>query len=119
MSLTPAQVDLDPGEVTVIHIGIDASEHRRDIDYAGAVRITSKDCEEMRLGVVVTIEPEVDVVPLVDLHCCCHPKLRRQHWSDHYYCDPPSTDDREAAKPQPEAEEPGPTPARRTRQGRG
>ena len=93
MSLSPSSVELDPGGFSVLKIAVDASQHRRGVDYVGAVRVTSKDCEDMTLTVAVMIEPELQSVPTVDLHCCCHPKVRPLRWYHHYYCDPPPTDD--------------------------
>jgi hypothetical protein len=93
MSLSAAFVDLDPGEIAPISVTIDATQHRRGLDYTGAVRVTSKDCEDMTLSVVVVVQPEVDVAPLVDLHCCCHPAARPLRWYHHYYCDPAPSGD--------------------------
>lgn len=89
MTLSVNSVDLQPGAQSVLQVSVDASEHRRGVDYVGAVRVTSKDCEDMTLTVAVMVEPEQESLPLVDLHCCCHPKVRPLRWYHHYYCDPP------------------------------
>lgn len=85
-------LDLDPAEVGVVQVLVDASEHRRGVDYVGAIKVTSKDCEDMFLTVAVLVESEVETVPIVDLHCCCHPHVRPLRWYHHYYCDPPRAD---------------------------
>lgn len=89
MTLSAPSLELDPGKIGVIRVQVDASKHRRGVDYVGAIKASSKDCEDMTLTIAVSVEPESDTLPIVDLHCCCHPKLRPLRWYHHYYCDPP------------------------------
>jgi len=92
VAVSPNSLDLGPGEIGVVRVDVDASQHRRGVDYVGAVKVSAKSCEDMTLTVVVAVEPETDVLPIVDLHCCCHPKVRPLRWYHHYYCDPPPED---------------------------
>lgn len=101
--VAPAVVKLEAGEVTVVRVAVDASKFETHADYGGTIKVSAEKCEPMRLGVVVRIEPEVAVVPVVDLHCCCTPKLRPLRWYHHYYCDPAperQPDDRQPRPPQ-------------------
>jgi hypothetical protein len=88
MSLSDSEVALDPGQFKVVRIAVDASKFPAGINYIGAIQITATDCEVMYLGVVVLVQPQTEVIPVIDLHCCCHPKARPLRWYHHYYCDP-------------------------------
>jgi hypothetical protein len=99
----PASVALDPGAVGVIRVLVDASKHRSGVDYETRLRIRSKGCDDLSLGIAVHVSAEVETAPLVDLHCCCTPKQRPLRWYHHYYCDPPAreaVDRPEASSPQ-------------------
>ena len=89
IALSANAVTLETGASAVVQVTVDGSEYTRGVDYVGAIRVASKDCETMTLGVRVTIELEDQSVPVVDLHCCCHPRVRPLRWYHHYYCDPP------------------------------
>jgi|GEM_PF-2764529 len=88
ITVSPDSVTLEPGEVAVVQISVDASKYATGVDHAATIKVSSEKCQDMYLGVVVLVQPEVKVVPVVDLHCCCTPKLRPLRWYHHYYCDP-------------------------------
>jgi hypothetical protein len=88
MSLSDSEIALEPGQFEVVRITVDASKFPTGIAYIGAIQITAKDCETMYLGIVVRVQPQTEVIPVIDLHCCCHPKARPLRWYHHYYCDP-------------------------------
>lgn len=88
IALAPASVDLEPGEVEMVRVEIDATGHDVGLNYTSIVTVASRDCEDMHLGVSVLVEHEVDSAPLLNLHCCCHPRPRPLRWYHHYYCDP-------------------------------
>lgn len=100
--VSPAAVTLDPGEVAVVKITVDASKHRAGVDYDGVVRIRAKGCEDMTLGVTVHVATAVESAPLVDLHCCCRPNVRPLRWYHHYYCDPPASRVPDTSEPPPD-----------------
>lgn len=88
ITVVPASVDLEPGEVEMVRVEIDASGHETGLGYNSIVTVASRKCEDMHLGVSVLVEREIDSAPLVNLHCCCHPRPRPLRWYHHYYCDP-------------------------------
>jgi hypothetical protein len=88
ITLVPASVELEPGEVEMVRVQIDAVRHEVGLGYNSIVTIASRNCEDMHLGVGVLVEREIDCAPLVNLHCCCHPRPRPLRWYHHYYCDP-------------------------------
>lgn len=103
MSLEPAQVTLEPGQTTALHITAELRDMQPGVDYSAAVRITAEHCETMYLGVVIRLQPEIERVPVIDLHCCCDPRLRPLKWYHHYYCDPAPNSPR-ASAPAPDAD---------------
>lgn len=88
VTLSPASVDLDPGEIAIVRADVDASQYEAGVAYRRIVTIASRNCEPMRLAICVEVEREEDCAPLVDLHCCCEPRMRPLRWYHHYYCDP-------------------------------
>jgi hypothetical protein len=87
ITLTPASVDLDPGEVQTVQVQVDARQHKPGSDYRSIIHVASERCETMHLGVSVEVAAE-DEAPTIDLHCCCEPRPRPLRWYHHYYCDP-------------------------------
>jgi hypothetical protein len=87
ITVTPAQVDLDPGEFQTVQVQVDARQHKSGADYRSVIDIASERCETMHLGVSVEVADEDDA-PTIDLHCCCEPRVRPLRWYHHYYCDP-------------------------------
>jgi hypothetical protein len=90
VAVEPAHLSLEPGEIAVVKLVVDAGKHRPGVDYDATLRFRAKGCEDLTLGVTVHVETLDDMVPLVDLHCCCRPKQRPLRWYHHYYCDPPA-----------------------------
>lgn len=88
LTVAPAEVTLEPGDGIVVRAAVDATKFQPHVDYAATIKVSAENCEPMRLAVVVRVEPESEVVPVVDLHCCCTPKVRPLRWYHHYYCDP-------------------------------
>jgi hypothetical protein len=88
-AVVPAAVDLDPGETAVVSVQVEAAEQQPGVDYEGVLRIRAENCDDLRLCICVRVDVPKDCAPLVDLHCCCHPKVRPLRWYHHYYCDPP------------------------------
>jgi hypothetical protein len=99
IALVPATVDLDPGEVQMVRAQIDATGHEVGLGYNSIVTIATRNCEDMYLGVSVFVEREIDCAPLVNLHCCCHPRLRPLRWYHHYYCDPQQQQQQQQPQP--------------------
>jgi hypothetical protein len=89
VGVEPAELKLGPGESAVVRLLADASKHARGVDYETTVHIRSKGCDDLTLGLTVLVEAEKDVVPTLDLHCCCTPPGRRLRWYHHSYCQPP------------------------------
>lgn len=111
--ITPDQLTLEPGDTAVVRFEADASKFADRLDHAAAIKISAENCDPMRLAIVIRVEPEVAVVPVVDLHCCCTPKVRPLRWYHHYYCDPapqrtptPPTDADPRPTPQPAPQPP-------------
>ena len=94
-TVVPSTGELDAGEVAVVAVHVEAAEQRSGVTYEGVLRIRAESCDDLRLSISVLIEEPKDSVPLVDLHCCCHPKVRPLRWYHHYYCDPPARDTRD------------------------
>lgn len=88
-AVVPAAVELEPGEVAVVAVQVEAAEQRPGVDYEGVLRIRAENCDDLRLRICVLVDVSKDCAPLVDLHCCCHPKVRPLRWYHHYYCDLP------------------------------
>lgn len=99
VTLTPPSVDLDPGEIQIVRVQVDATQYEPGVAYHRTITIAARNCETMRLGVCVEIARHEDCAPLVDLHCCCEPRSRPLRWYDHYYCDPAPEEDAAAAEP--------------------
>jgi hypothetical protein len=86
--IEPPELKLGPGESAVVRLMADASKHAQGVDYETSVRIRSKGCDDLVLGLTVVVELEKEVVPTIDLHCCCTPPGRRLRWYHHSYCQP-------------------------------
>jgi hypothetical protein len=92
IAVTPESVELDPGEIRSIDVAIDAMQQSPGAEFRSIVKIASKGCETLYLGISVELARDDDL-PIVDLHCCCEPRMRPLRWYHHYYCDPkPSPD---------------------------
>jgi hypothetical protein len=87
--IEPSELKLAPGESAVVRMMMDASKHEPGRDYETSVRIRSKGCDDLSLGLTVVVEVERESIPTVDLHCCCKPAGRRLRWYHHAYCQPP------------------------------
>ena len=87
ITVTPASVELNPGEVQTVQVQVDARQHQPGSDYRSIIHVASERCETMHLGVSVEVAGE-DEAPIIDLHCCCEPRPRPLRWYHHYYCDP-------------------------------
>lgn len=88
VKLSVDHVDLDPGETAIVEADFIAAGQEPGVNYGSTVVISSANCETMRLRLTVMVERETAYVPVIDLHCCCHPRLRPLRWYHHYYCDP-------------------------------
>lgn len=86
---TPASVTLSPGQSVVVQISADASKLSYGQTLRQSLRLQADTCAPQVLEVEVSVERPPEVVPTLDLSCCCDSGLRPQKWYHHYYCDPP------------------------------
>lgn len=117
ITVTPASVELDQGEIQTVQVQVDARRHQPGTDYRSIIHVASERCETMHLGVSVEVAGE-DEAPTIDLHCCCEPRPRPLRWYHHYYCDPRPAGGQasgpDGARPQAEAPDaPSSAPASR------
>lgn len=85
----PSAVTLEPGQSAVVQIIADASKLGYGQTLRQSLRVQSDNCAPQILEVEVSVERPPEVVPTLDLTCCCDTGMRPQKWYHHYYCDPP------------------------------
>ena len=71
VAVTPATLDLEPGEVGLVRVSVDAQEHAAGSTYVSRVQLGAEGCETQFLVLAVTVRCCPDEAPLIDLHCCC------------------------------------------------
>lgn len=86
---SPAAVTLEPGQSAIVQIHADASKLAHGQTLRQSLRVLADNCAPQILEVEVSVERPPEVVPTIDLTCCCDTGMRPQKWYHHYYCDPP------------------------------
>lgn len=93
IQLDTPQLNLDACQTSLLNLMLDVSERfEPGFDYMTRIDITSEGCDPQFLTVILKVLSE-DLAPLVPLDCPCCPPVRRNHWSEHYYCDKPQKED--------------------------
>jgi hypothetical protein len=89
LMVNPEQLTLDPCQSATVQVRANSGKLAYGDTLRGTIRIEAENCSPQFIDVEVSVERPPEVIPTIELSCCCQTGMRRQHWSDHYYCDPP------------------------------
>jgi hypothetical protein len=89
--VTPATLTLDPCQSATVQVRANSGKLAYGDTLRGTIRIEAENCSPQFIELEVSVERPHEVIPTIELSCGCPTGMRRQHWSDHYYCDPPKS----------------------------